>query len=57
MEGVIVQDVVRGVELDVEGRESVQVQLLGRHRQRAVDAGEEVQEKYLGRVGGKVILV
>ena len=35
---------VRGVEL--EGRESVQVQLLGRYRQRAVDAGEEVQEVF-----------
>ena len=46
VEGVIVQDVVRGVELDVEGCESVQVELLGRHRQRAVDACEEVQEGF-----------
>ena len=46
VEGVIIQDVVRGVELNVEGREAVQVQLLGSHRHGAVNTREEVQEVF-----------
>lgn len=45
MEGVVVEDVVGVVELDVEGREVVELELLSVVAEWCVDACKDVKEK------------